>query len=387
MTTTAFHVERAVRERYGRGASEREPELCCPVDYDPRYLTVLPREIVERDYGCGDPSRYLRPGESVLDLGCGAGKICYIASQIVGAEGRVIGVDMNRPMLALARRHQRSIGETIGWDNVDFRRGRIQDLALDLDALDRWLGEHPVRDTDGLAALEAEGARLRREAPLVVDGAVDVIVSNCVLNLVREDSKTQLFPEMARVLRRGGRAIISDIVADELVPDHLKADPELWSGCISGAMTETGFLEAFERAGFYGIEVLERQERPWRTVEGIEFRSVTVRAYKGKEGVCVETNKALIYRGPWSRVVDDDGHSFRRGERSAVCENTFQIMTREPYASQFDAVLPVEAIDPAEGPPFDCARKAPRHPRETKGLDYDVTTAAAGPACAGPDCC
>jgi arsenite methyltransferase len=387
MTTTALQLEGAVAQRYGKGASEREPELCCPVDYDPRYLAVLPREIVERDYGCGDPSRYLRPGETVLDLGCGAGKICYIASQIVGAEGRVIGVDMNRPMLALARRHQRSVGETIGWHNVDFRRGRIQDLALDLDALDRWLVEHPVRDTDGLAALEAEGARLRREAPLVVDEAVDVIVSNCVLNLVREESKTRLFPEMFRVLRPGARAVISDIVADEPVPDHLRADPDLWSGCISGAMTETGFLEAFEQAGFYGIEVLQRQERPWRTVDGIEFRSVTVRAYKGKEGPCVDTNKAIIYRGPWSRVVDDDGHSFRRGERTAVCEKTFQIMTREPYGALFDAVFPLAAMDPAEGRPFDCARRAPRHPRETKGFDYDVTTGPEGRACSEPGCC
>ena len=83
----------AVRARYATGAQTQVPELCCPVDYDASLLAVLPSEIVERDYGCGDPSRFARPGDRVLDLGSGGGKICYMASQIVGAEGRVIGVD------------------------------------------------------------------------------------------------------------------------------------------------------------------------------------------------------------------------------------------------------------------------------------------------------
>jgi SAM-dependent methyltransferase len=387
MGVSSFDVERAVADRYRNGALRREAELCCPIDYDEQYLVVIPEEVLLKDYGCGDPSRFLREGETVLDLGSGAGKICFIASQIVGPEGRVIGVDMNTDMLALALRYRQEVGDGIGWHNVDFRRGRIQDLALDLDVLDTWLREHPVDDAIGLHALEAEQARLRAEEPMVAGGSVDVIVSNCVLNLVGEEQKAALFPEMFRVLRRGGRTVISDIVSDEEVPEYLKADPELWSGCISGALTETALLAGFEEAGFYGIRVLQRGAEPWRTIEGIEFRSVTVEAWKGKEGPCVETNKAVIYRGPWKRVVDDDGHVFHRGERAAVCEKTFEIVTKEPYAAAFDAVLPRDAIDPAEGEPFDCRRTAPRHPRETKGMDYANTTEVPGEACNGPDCC
>jgi ubiquinone/menaquinone biosynthesis C-methylase UbiE len=387
-TSGLDHVEAVVYERYARGARGSEADLCCPVDYDPRYLEVIPDEILERDYGCGDPSRHLRRGETVLDLGSGTGKVCYIASQIVGPEGRVIGVDMNPEMLALARRHRGEIGERIGWQNVEFRRARIQDLRLDLEALDAWLARHPVAGADDLPALEAEAARLRKEEPLIEDGAIDVVVSNCVLNLVSDEEKERLFHEVFRVLRRGGRAVISDIVADEPVPGHLKADPELWSGCVSGALTETALIEAFERAGFYGIEILSRAERPWRTVEGIEFRAITVRAYRGKEGPCYETYKAAIYRGPFREVVDDDGHVFRRGVRTAVCEKTFRILTAEPYADHFEPVAPLAPVGSGAETPFDCRRTAPRHPRETKGLDYEATTAADGPVC-GPDddCC
>ncbi len=385
---SSVDVERAVSERYSRGATAREAQLCCPVEYDPRYLHVIPEEIIERDYGCGDPSRHLAPGDTVLDLGSGAGKICYIASQIVGPRGRVLGVDMNDDMLALARRYQEPVGDRIGWHNVEFRRGRIQDLRLDLERLDEWLSRHPVRTSDDLQALESEEARLRNEAPLISDSSVDVVISNCVLNLVSEEDRQQLFPEIYRVLRRGGRAVISDIVADEPVPEHLKADPQLWSGCVSGAMTETAFVEAFERAGFYGIEILSRGAEPWRTVEGIEFRSITLRAYRGLEGPCLETNKAVIYRGPWKKVIDDDGHVFRRGLRTAVCEKTFGILTRVPYRDHFDPVLPLEGADVEPSSPFDCNRSALRHPRETKGLDYDRTSDAAPDAC-GTDgnCC
>lgn len=387
MTVSTFDVEQVVRERYTDGAHEREADLCCPVEYDPQYLAAIPIEVLERDYGCGDPSRYIREGEVVLDLGSGTGKTCFIASQVVGPSGQVIGVDMNHDMLALARRYCREVGDRIGWQNVEFRQGRIQDLALDLGALEAWLRDHPVTDGRGLAALEAEQARLRADQPLIGDESIDVIVSNCVLNLVSDLEKSRLFPEMFRVLQPGGRAVISDIVSDETVPESLKADPDLWSGCISGAMSETAMLEAFEAAGFYGIRILERGSRPWRTVKGIEFRSMTVEAFKGKDGPCYETNKALIYRGPWREVVDDDGHVFRRGVRAAVCEKTFVSMTAAPYTGEFETVLPHEPVDLAEAAGFDCSRTAPRHPRETKGMDYDVTTAANGPVCEGPECC
>src|SRR5256712_10687862 len=128
--------EGIVRLRYAAGARERADKLCCPVDYKSEYLKVIPREVIERDYGCGDPSRYLREGETVLDLGSGTGKICFIAAQVVGRKGKVIGVDMTDEMLAVARRNAPVVAEKIGYANFEFRKGRIQDLALDLEKLD-----------------------------------------------------------------------------------------------------------------------------------------------------------------------------------------------------------------------------------------------------------
>lgn len=377
---TIANVERAVRERYRQGAQTPVAELCCPVDYDPKYLDVIPREVLDKDYGCGDPSRHLRPGETVLDLGSGTGKICFIAAQVVGRAGRVIGVDMTEHMLAVARRNAPRVAHRIGYANVEFRRGRIQDLALDLELLEQELAARPVSTADDLLTVESRIDALRQERPLVADSSVDVVVSNCVLNLVDNSDKDQLFREIHRVLRPGGRAVISDIVSDEPVPVAMQEDPELWSGCISGAFTEDGFLAAFERVGFYGIRILERQEGPWRTVEGIEFRSLTVEAFKGKEGPCLERKQAVVYKGPFKQVLDDDDHRMERGTRYAVCDKTYRLYQRQPYREHFDFVEPLEAVPLEEAAPFDCSRTALRHPKETKGEAYDVTTEPA-PCC------
>ena len=242
-TTGAMSVESAVRERYSAASQQAEPALCCPVDYDSRYLEILPEEILQRDYGCGDPSRDVREGETVLDLGSGGGKICYIASQIVGEHGAVIGVDMNDDMLSLARQHQSSLAARIGWDNVRFLKGRIQDLALDLDAFEEQLQAAPVRSAADWQAAEERADAMRKTAPMIADNSIDVVISNCVLNLVREANRRQMFAEIFRVLKRGGRAVISDIVSDEPAPEHLKNDPKLWSGCISGRLRRTRLLE------------------------------------------------------------------------------------------------------------------------------------------------
>lgn len=380
-------MEATVRDRYGKGADRQVAELCCPVEYEARYLEAIPREVIERDYGCGDPSRHLQPGETVLDLGSGTGKICFIASQVVGSEGRVIGVDMTPEMLEIARRNAPIVAEAVGYANVEFRRGRIQDLALDLDRLEEELAAEPVSDAAGWLRAESVARDLRETEPLVADTSVDVVVSNCVLNLVEPEAKPALFREIHRVLRRGGRAVISDIVADEPVPAHLQADPDLWSGCISGALTEEGFLRAFEEAGLYGIRILERQEEPWHTVEGIEFRSVTVEAFKGKEGACWERGQAVIYRGPFKEVLDDDGHRMERGRRHAVCDKTFRIFSREPYRGHFERIEPREEVPLEEAEPFDCSRTPIRDPRETKGRDYDLTTEAQEACCGPDDCC
>jgi len=380
----SLDVLSAVRQRYRQGARERVQELCCPVDYDTSLLRVLPPEILERDYGCGDPSRFVRRGDVVLDLGSGAGKICFLASQLVGPEGRVIGVDTTPEMLALAREHAPAIGTRIGWHNVEFRNGLIQDLRLDRDLLAAWLERHPARTLADLERLATEEARLRAEAPLVADESVDLVLSNCVLNLVASGEKERLFAEIHRVLRRGGRCAISDIVSDEDVPEGLQRDPELWSGCISGAMREDRFLEAFAAAGLYGIEIASYQEQPWAVVDGIEFRAMTVVAHKGKEGPCWEHNEAVVYRGPWKQVVDDDGHVLRRGERTAVCRKTFEILTRAPYAEQVIPVPPLLEVTAAEAQPFDCRKDRQRAAAETK---HGVVRADAAPGCSDGACC
>lgn len=382
------NVETAVRARYGAAALAVEEALCCPVEYDPQYLKILPAEIIERDYGCGDPSQFVNTGETVLDLGSGGGKICYIASQIVGEAGKVIGVDTNLEMLALANKYRAEMAEKIGYGNTEFRYGKIQDLKLDLSLVDEYLRENPIKTADDFFAYESFVTKIKAEKPLVEDDSVDVILSNCVLNLVKPEFKEQMFAEMFRVLKRGGRVAISDIVSDEDVPEHLQKNAELWSGCISGAFREDLFVEAFERAGFYGIEIVKRDENPWRVVEGIEFRSVTVTAYKGKQGACWERNQAVIYKGPWKKVIDDDGHILERGARMAVCDKTFQIYNKEPYASQIIAVEPIENIALEEAKEFDCKRTAKRNPRESKGLEYNLTDLSGAECCEpGENCC
>jgi hypothetical protein len=223
--------------------------------------------------------------------------------------------------------------------------------------------------------------------PLIADGSIDVVVSNCVLNLVLPERKRRLFAELFRVLRKGGRAVISDIVCDEDVPAQLQADPELWSGCISGAFREDLFLEAFEQAGFHGIEVLERGEQPWRVVAGIEFRSVTVQAFKGKQGACLEQGHAVLYKGPWKAVEDDDGHVYRRGQRMAVCGKTYRLMTSAPYAGQMLGIEPRVPIPEERARPFACDGSRVRPARETKGADYAETNGDGAACCEPGTCC
>ncbi len=241
-------VESIVQERYAEGAQVKEEALCCPVDYDAGLLALLPQEIIERDYGCGDPSRYVRKGDTVVDLGSGGGKICYMAAQIVGAQGRVIGIDMTEDMLALAIRHQDEMAAKLGYDVVEFRKGYIQHLGT-----------------------------------LVEEETADLVISNCVLNLVAEHDRLNLMRGLYQVLKPGGRIAIADIVCTEEVPQHLKDDPELWSGCISGAFQKDRFLRAFADVGFVDVGYDKWEEQPWRVVQDLPFHSATVCARKPGE--------------------------------------------------------------------------------------------------------
>ena len=295
---------------------------------------------------------------------------------------------MNEDMLAVARTAAPTVAERLGYGNVSFVKGRIEDLALDREALDQRLAERPVSDEADLAALERYMASEREEHPLVADDSIDVVVSNCVLNLVLPERKPQLFEEVFRVLRKGGRAIISDIVSDETVPERLRNDSELWSGCISGAFREDDFLAAFEAAGFHGVEILERGEQPWRTVEGIEFRSDhRLRPPRASRAPVSSRTTPSSTRAPGSRVQDDDGHTFHRGHGAWPCA------ARRYRADDARARTPSSMIGVAsarrrsprsQAAPFACTGTRVRdHPRETKGEDYtaDITPEEPGDCC------
>ena len=359
-----MNLESAVLERYSEGALERVEELCCPVDYDVALLKLLPQEIIDRDYGCGDPSSYVQEGDTVLDLGSGSGKICYMAAQLVGDAGQVIGFDMNDDMLALARSYQQEMADKLGSDRVRFVKGHIQDLALDVEAMEQWLQQHPVKDASTLQELEQWKRQQRKNSPVIQDNSVDLVISNCVLNLVGDDQKRQMIEEIYRVVKPGGRIAISDIISDELIPQHLKDDKTLWSGCISGAFQEQEILQIFEAIGFQAICLDKWSEDPWQVVDGIEFRSATITAVKPEGTECMDKGHAVIYRGPFSYVKDDDGHEFPRGERMAVCERTYRMLMEGPYRDVFIGIKP--AVE-QEAVPW-CAPAGTKRPAsETKG--------------------
>jgi arsenite methyltransferase len=331
----SMNVESSVRERYSQGARERQESLCCPVDYDSGLLAMLPDEIIEKDYGCGDPSRYVQKGDVVLDLGSGGGKICYMAAQLVGKGGQVIGVDMNDDMLALARKHQQEMAARLCDDRVRFLRGYIQDLALDLEALEEYLAENPVAGHRDFIALRDWETRQRKEQPLIEDNSVDLVISNCVLNLVADEEKQQLISEIFRVLKPGGRVAISDIISDQRIPRSMKNNPELWSGCISGAFGEAEFLQVFADTGFHAACYDKWDARPWQVVEGIEFRSVTLTAVKPACQPDECNQSSVIYRGPFAEVTDDAGNRYQRGQRVPVNRHTHELLTGHAYNGGF----------------------------------------------------
>jgi len=335
-------VTQSVLARYSEGAEARQADLCCPVDYDTSLLALLPQEIIEKDYGCGDPSRYVEDGDVVLDLGSGGGKICYMAAQLVGPEGKVIGVDMNDDMLLLARQYQTEMAEKLGGNRVEFLKGKIQDLGIGIDASNAYLQTNPITSERTLDQFQQWQKNQRSTQPLIADQSVNLVISNCVLNLVDEADRLFMIAEIFRVLKPGGRVAISDIICDQPVPTHLKNDPTLWSGCISGAFETQQFLHAFKQAGFHGVRYDKWDIQPWQTVENIAFRSVTLTASKPVELAAENDAYSVIYRGPFDTVTDDFGHVYVRGCHLMVDHATYTALKTAAYAECF-----VFATDPS----------------------------------------
>ncbi len=296
----AFDVDRPralVRAFYGAAAVAPKADLCCPVRPSEEDLRHVPKDVVDRFYGCGSPVQdaALRPGETYLDLGSGAGIDVFVGAKYVGPLGRALGVDMTAAMLAVARENQPLVARNLGYDVVAFHEGVL-------------------------------------EAVPVADGVVDCVTSNCVVNL--SPDKRAVFAEVVRVLKDHGRLVLADIVAERAVPPHLRVNPELWGECLSGALTEDELLAELERAGFVGLEVLKRTF--WREVEGHAFWSVTVRAYQRARATETPSGAhRAIYLGPYKSVADEDGTLYRRNDPVDVSADTASRLLRAPYAGSF----------------------------------------------------
>lgn len=299
-------------------ANERQ-ELCSAEQHDRELLKKIPSPILENDFGCGNPSRFVKSGEVVLDLGSGSGKICYILSQIVGPTGRVHGVDLNQSMLKLARGQQEYFADEIGYDNMHFHHASITDMKTDLDRIDAMLSRDVINSIEKFQDFSRRVHEIFSANPLIPDGSIDVVVSNCVINLVQTKEKKDVFREMFRVLRPGGRIAISDNTSNIEIPTELTHDPKLWTACYSGVYQEQAFYRALETAGFEAIKIEARDELPAKKIGEIEIRSVTITALKPYVDMTERSaGLQVMYKGPWAEVVDEHGIRLRRGEAVGV---------------------------------------------------------------------
>ncbi|MDR4507931.1 MAG: methyltransferase domain-containing protein [Candidatus Brocadiaceae bacterium] len=290
-------VRESVNEFYATAAIQPQKELCCPTNYNPADLSHIPPEVLKISYGCGSPvtQANIEPGESMLDLGSGGGIDCFIAAKMAGEQGQVIGIDMTDEMLRNANATREIVARNLGYNNVRFMKGFLEEIP-------------------------------------VTDECVDLVTSNCVINLSAQ--KEKVFQEIFRVLKTGGRFVISDIVSDREVPVSMKQDKKLWGECISGAITEAEFFNITRKIGFYGLEIVNRYL--YKEVDGFTFYSITARGHKFKKSKeCVYTGQYAIYKGPCSNVSDDDGHTYPVGTPIEICTDTAWKLSNPPYEGMF----------------------------------------------------
>lgn len=312
-----FDPQAAIREYYGRvlqGSGDLQTSACCVAEVMPAHLRALLADVHEevkgRFYGCGSPIPAALEGMTVLDLGCGSGRDCYLLSRLVGPRGRVIGVDMTEEQLAVARRHQDWHAARYGYANVEFRQAYIEDLA----------------------------------AAGIADASVDVVVSNCVLNL--SPDKPRVFAEIFRVLKPGGELYFSDVFADRRVPEALAQDPVLLGECLGGALYGEDFRRLLAAVGCADARrcaaapILLRNDEIERRVGNIRFRSITWRAFKlALEDRCEDYGQVAWYQGTIAEhpeaFVLDDHHRFESGRPMLVCGNTADMLSRSRYGRHF----------------------------------------------------
>ena len=291
-------ITQKVSDRYAKAASTGE-QMCCPTSYDMANLrSFIPEEVLKISYGCGTPAglKTVSPGETVLDIGSGGGIDCFEASRLVGPAGSVIGLDMTDTMLEIARRNAPIVAANLGYagSNVEFRKGLADAMPVD-------------------------------------DNRIDLIISNCVINLAPD--KRKVFSEMFRVAKPGGRFTISDIVSDQPVPQYLVHDAQKWGDCLSGALTLKSYMDGLGEAGFLGIHLIKSS--PWQVIDGVHFFSVTLTGYKLPTESAGSTVRYATLCGPFSRVVDERETSYQRGIPQPIGSEAAALLRLSPLAPHF----------------------------------------------------
>jgi len=316
-------VHESVRDYYGKvlqGKDDLKTSSCCCTEMPPAeirdILPMIADEILDRFYGCGSPLPPLLEGMTVLDLGCGTGRDVYIASKLVGESGRVIGVDMTTEQIEIASRYQEEQHRRFGYraSNVQFLQGYIEDLGS--------LG--------------------------IKDNSVDVVISNCVINL--SPAKEQVFREIYRVLKPGGELFFSDIFSDRRIPESLRTDPMLHGECLSGVLYTEDFRRMMAKTGwndfrYTSIRSLSLDSEEIESRLGFAaFSSRTVRAFKldDLEDTCEDYGQVAYYDGSipgYPHFFDlDDHHRFFTGKPLLVCGNTASMITNTRYGKAFKVI-------------------------------------------------
>ncbi len=319
---TEHDARESVQDYYGKILQTKDDlktSACCTADAMPeplrRILALLHPEVKDKFYGCGSPIPPALEGMTVLDLGSGSGRDCFILSKLVGPEGRVIGVDMTEEQLEVANRQIVYHTERFGYEqpNVQFLQGYIEDLA-------------------GLG---------------LADNSVDVVVSNCVVNL--SPDKHRVFAEIFRVLKPGGELYFSDVFADRRIPEDLTQDPVLLGECLGGALYIEDFRRLLLQLGCPDYRVVSSSKIDLNDPEvaqkagGIGFYSLTIRAFKlALEDRCEDFGQVAYYLGSLPdhphHFTLDNHHHFETGRPMLVCGNTAAMLSQTRYAAHFGII-------------------------------------------------
>lgn len=313
-------ITATVRDYYGAtlsGQRDLKTGACCSTDQlSPRLRSILAAihpEVVNRFYGCGSPIPDDIDGLTVLDLGCGAGRDVFMLSALVGEGGRAIGVDVTPEQLAIGRAHQAEQARAFGHraSNVSFLEGQFEDLSS--------LG--------------------------IADGSVDIVISNCALNLSAD--KQRVFAEIWRVLKPGGELLFSDVFASRRLPSEVSADPLLVGECLGGALYVEDFRRLMAATGWRDFRLLAKRAivigHPYAEalVGPTIFWSMTVRAFKldSLEDCCEDYGQVATYLGtvpdaPVSFALDDH-HRFIAGKPMLVCGNTAAMVSESRFGRHF----------------------------------------------------